>query len=233
MILKKFNKIFLMFLFIFFCFGTLPAFADGGIPLWIYTAHTAIGISTLGSFDLLTLSISIIWILLVMSFVIAMETIFIWFYFKFQHKNEIFLAVTFGNIITTVIGSIITMGLFTLIMSSYHGDASLWLAGPYAVSLNYYGFIIGNILLFLMSFLVEYYIAQKMLKNLFSITELKKSFLYANIFSYLLPLLVAIIGLFANLISRTNTIIIDFPYIIISIGIIITVPWFLYKFTRQ
>ena len=94
MILKKFNKIFLMFLFIFFCFGTLPAFADGGIPLWIYTAHTAIGISTLGSFDLLTLSISIIWILLVMSFVIAMETIFIWFYFKFQHKNEIFLAVT-------------------------------------------------------------------------------------------------------------------------------------------
>ena len=201
--------------------------------MWIYTAHTAIGLSALGSFDLLSLSNGIIWALIVMSFVIAIETIFIWFYFKFQHKNEIFLAVTLGNIITTVIGSIITMGLFTLIISSYHGDASLWVAGPYVVSLNYYGFIIGNILLFLMSFLVEYYIAQKMLKNLFLTAELKKGFLYANILSYLLPLLVAIIGLFVNLISRTDTIIIDLPYIIISVGVIISVPWFLYKFIKK
>ena len=97
--------------------------------------------------------------------------------------------------------------------------------------LNGYGLVIGNILLFLMSFLIEYYIAKIRLEDIYEIKKIKKAFLSANIVSYIFPLIVTIIALLGGI--GYGEFKDNIPYFIISLIILISTIIFIYLFMKK
>ena len=69
-----------------------------------------------------------------------------------------------------------------------HGKLNYDFFGPFGAFSDLSGFVIVTDLLFLMSFLVEYYIVRSILQELVSVVKkLKTIVLTANISSYLVP----------------------------------------------
>ena len=223
--LKRLIMLIVSFLFA----GVAPAFADGGIPLWIYTAHTAIGLSVPGMGP--GFIESIIWTLIILTGVIGIETFVVGYIFKFKELKKVFSAIFWGNLITTIIGAIITLSVFHSIVKSTKDYMDLLILGPYAGLLNGYGLVVGNILLFLMSFLVEYYIARSMLSNIFELQKIKIAFLSANIASYILPLIAALIVLFGVIAPENG--VSNIPYIAASVLVVIGTIIFIYLFINK
>ena len=209
--------------------GVTPAFADGGIPLWIYTAHTAIGVSVPGMGP--GFIESIIWTLIILTGVVGIETFVAGYIFQFKELKKVFSAVFWGNLITTIIGAIITLGVFHSIVKSTKDYMNLLIFGPYAGLFNGYGLVVGNILLFLMSFLVEYYIAKSMLNNIFELKKIKTAFLAANVASYILPLIAALIALTGVIAPEQG--VDNISYIIASVLVILGTITFIYFFIKK
>jgi len=221
------KRIFLILLFLLF-FITTPAFADGGIPLWIYTAHTAFGVTSMGA----PFIAGILWTLPVLAFVVGIECLCVALFFKFKQAKLILKATIIGNIITTIIGSVITAFVYPIAVP-HSPDISILIVGPYAMLLNGYGLVIANILLFLMSFIIEYYVARDTLKNIFEVHDIKTAYLLANIVSYIGPLLATIVYLISPITDGSLMKQENFQYFTISLLVVLGTMIFIYAFLKS
>ena len=140
------NKI--LFSIIMVLLLTLPCYADGGIPLWIWSAHNAFSTCTI---DILGGPVSAIFFgLIVLSLVILIELLVFYFIDK---KKQINLAkkikvISLSNINSTVAGFLITFPLvyLTLVLGGSDSEMGVAIMGPgfgilfvllYLILLNY------------------------------------------------------------------------------------------------
>ena len=176
-----------MFLFV------LPSYADGGIPLWIWTAHNAFSmfaIDILGS-----VSDSIFLGLIFLIFVILIELLVLCFIdknkqIKFGEKLKI---VTIANINSTIAGFLITFPIVYLTANLGGADSKMAVAilGPGVGFLT----IPLHICCFILSYFIELWTMKKLLASEANLSIIKKTVLWANIWTYFIlnPLTIGII----------------------------------------
>ena len=103
--LMKHFRLILLFVLLLLLFNTTPAYADGGIPLWIYTAssaaYSAFTVKGIGNFSFLLGTVFLL-------YVIFVEVLI----FKFLDKDkqfklkQIIRSVTMANIFSVIAGII-------------------------------------------------------------------------------------------------------------------------------
>ena len=183
-------KILILLFFLLSC----PVYADGGIPLWIVTAPSALSASLIPLpyldgmwpfFIFLTL------IFLVVVILVEFSVIKLFFL-----RNIAFIRllklVGIANILSTVAGAVITLLPAPLwyLSGQLSSDSKMVLA-----LFGYWGFLppisllFINIFLLWLSYLIEYKYAKKELVQDYDKKLIKKSFLCANIVSYFIPVL--------------------------------------------
>lgn len=151
-----------------------PCFADAGIPLWLFSnssSFLATGIQWKESFMLF--STITIFLLLIVSLV---ETLVIKSILKINNFVKAFEITLKANIISTIIGTIVTL----FITNNSHIVSWLWWDYKWSV-LN---LLILHIAMLILSYFIEYNVAKKSLND-YKTSEIKKSFLLANILSYI------------------------------------------------
>lgn len=174
------NKIYLLILTLFlFC---SPCFADGGIPLWIWSAHNAFSTFAI---DILTpVSGSIFFGCIYLFFIIFIELAVCCFIDK---KKQIKLdkkvkAISLANVNSTIIGFVITFPILHLTVTLGGTDAKMAAAilGPGNGILT----IPLHICCFILSYFVELWTMKKLLADEVDISLIKKIALWVNIWTY-------------------------------------------------
>lgn len=172
-----------------------PAFADGGIPLWINTIQavaTASGVSALGS-----PTMGFLITLICLAFIILLETRFLKKrYFKTADTKKIIKVISISNTASTLIGGLLLWCAFGI--SIYVSDSKsveLLLLGPLFVlfdifpnNISTYILIIAsyNIFFCIVSYFIEYPITKLYFKNIYDNKTISKGVLWSNILSYTL-----------------------------------------------
>jgi hypothetical protein len=179
---------------------TLPCYADGGIPLWIWSAQNAFSTCTI---DILGGPISALFFgLIVLFFVILIElTIFCFIDKKKQiNLSKKIKVISLSNVYSTIAGFLITFPLvyLTLVIGGSDSEMGVAIMGP--------GFGILTIPLHIACFVLSYFIElltmKKLLSNEIDISIIKRTVLWANIWTYFIlnpfPIIVllVILGLF-------------------------------------
>lgn len=181
----KHLRLLLSLVLLLLLFNTTPAYADGGIPLWIYAheyAFSSLAFKT-GFFDANLLH-GLIYLLLV----IIVEIIV----FQFLDKNkkislkEKFYSLTLANIFSTIAGVILIVPILYLTQKSN--------------ILNYFVlFELFLLLLHLICFFISYYIElwtyNKFFNNKLEFSFIKKVALWTNIWTYFIlnPLIIILL----------------------------------------
>lgn len=180
-------------IFILFLFSS-PVYADGGIPLWIITAPSAFSASIfplpyldgMWPFFLFLTTVFLIIVTLVESGVVKL------FFLREVKYAKLFNIVGIANIISTLAGAIITFlpAPFWYVAERISSDTKMMLA-----LFGYWGFLppisllVINVFLLWISYLIEYMYAKNKLIQDYDENTIKKSFLWANIVSYSLPIM--------------------------------------------
>ena len=212
--LKKFLLILMSFLFL----GTIPAFADGGIPLWIWTAQDilggSIGISLTEIFNQdvtfkgILAIISAIFVICLISLqliaiVVFIETIvFRIILGKLNNGGKIIKTVLFSNLTSTILGTILFAIVYivsyhseqALLINAYGGDhLTTVLFGVHGAILGGLGLLLHNIFYFIISYYSEYMISLKLLKDEFENIKIKKAVIWSNLVTYAIPIIISFI----------------------------------------
>ena len=175
----------------------VSAFADGGLPLWINTIQTVAatsGIKGLG-YPLSSSMITLICLILI----IFCETLFLKKrYFKTTNTVKIIEAVSFANLISTVLGGLLLLAVFyvTVFMADSNSLGYLFLGPLYGIltylprnsAVEICGFVFilvfYNVFFCFFSYFIERFIIKKYLQNMYSSEIVSKGVLRANILSY-------------------------------------------------
>ena len=186
----------------------VSAFADGGLPLWINTIQTVAatsGIKGLG-YPLSSSVITLICLILI----IFCETLFLKKrYFKTTNTVKIIEAVSFANLISTVLGGLLLWAVFyvTVFMADSNSLGYLFLGPLYGIltylprnsAVEICGFVFilvfYNVFFCFFSYFIERFIIKKYLQKkkfeqkpinpfLYSSEIVSKGVLRANILSY-------------------------------------------------
>ena len=174
------------------------SFADGGIPLWITSTPALLSLSAWGDMIGGFVGIIIIYILVLLS--LLMVTLIEVFVAKFVLKNTKFLKLFrvfyIANLVSTLAGAIIiSIPIPFIIFSNIKMNLSGFLFGPWSYfNLLPYGYtmLLLNIILFLISFYIEFYIGNRFLKQDYEEQKIKKAFWYSNIVTYILPVIISV-----------------------------------------
>ena len=187
-------KKFLLSLLLIFLLST-PAFADGGVPLWGLNTSVFFTISSIWTIPAFmypeawgTAIFFWLFTLIILLLVVFIETIII-HRFIVQYDFRKLLSIVFkSNLISTIIGIILLFLPAPFVWSKLN---TLWgaLLGPWGFW-GTYSLFIYNFLCLPLSYAVEYYYAKRILYPDNSLITIKKSFLYANVFTYALPILI-------------------------------------------
>ncbi|MCI5888816.1 MAG: hypothetical protein MRZ62_04785 [Brachyspira sp.] len=174
------NKI--LFSILLMLLYSLPCYADGGIPLWIWTAHNAFSMFTIDILGSVFSSILLGWIFLI--FVISIELVVFCFIDK---KKQIKLGgkvkiISLANVNSTIIGFLITFPILYLTVNLGDSDAKMTTAilGPGCGILT----IPLHIVCFILSYFIELWTMKKLLSKEVDISIVKKTALWANIWTY-------------------------------------------------
>ena len=175
------NKLFMAILAILLC--TSPCYADAGIPLWVFSNSSALIATGIQWREGFVICVVVSLILLIA--VSLIETVVIKFVLKIRKFQKAFKITLKANVISTVIGAVLTF----FIINNETITSWLWWNNKW--------FIISNlglhIFMLIVSYFVEYNVAKRELTE-YKDKDINKSFLYANILSYIIfPFL--IIGL--------------------------------------
>ena len=187
------NK-FLTSMIIIFLFA-MPAFADAGIPLWLFSNSSsffATGIQWKENF--IYFLIITLFLLLIVSLV---ETLVIKSILKINNFVKAFRITLKANIISTIIGTIITL----LITNNSHITSWLWWDNKLATLNN----LVLHITMLILSYFIEYNVAKNSLND-YKTSDVKKSFLLANILSYIVfPFIIVGFIIIGDYISAKET----------------------------
>ena len=213
----KLKNIFILLICLLF-FGTIPAFADGAIPLWTWTAQdflsTSIYSRTLVGSEgieaififLIVFTICIVIAFHLLILIIAVETlIFKLILGKNADTYKIVLTTLKSNVVSTLIGSV----LFALVMAiSYNSEQALlfnvygkdgWstlMFGVHGAILGGIGFLIHNLYYFIISYYSELLVSIKSLKGIYDKKKIENAVLWSNIVTYALPFILSIFFIF-------------------------------------
>lgn len=183
--LMKHLRLFLLLVFLLLLFNTTPAYADGGIPLWIYAheyAFSSLAFKT-GFFDANFLH-GLIFLLLV----IIVELIV----FQFLDKNKKisikakFYSLTLANIFSTIAGVILIVPILYLTQKSdilkYFALFELFL-------------LLLHVICFFISYYIELWTYNKFFNNKLESAFIKKVALWTNIWTYFIlnPLIIILL----------------------------------------
>ena len=169
------------------------AFADGGIPLWGLTTSTLLGSTGFLSIAYLPLIVPYMAVLIVLFLmVVFIEVAVIGFILKPVNYEKIFDITFKVNLVSTLAGAILLFIPVPFTQCPLTG-LQCGLLGPWAFW-GYLSLIIYNIICFYISYLIEYGIAKKLLSDI-KPPKLRKAFLWANIATYALPILLYTIAL--------------------------------------
>ena len=161
----------------------LPSYADGGIPIWILSNSSSILATGIEWREYCFIFILIT--LLLVLFVSFIETFVIKKVLEIKSFRKIFGITLKANIVSTIAGTIVTYFLIT----NENMTSLLWWSNKWYILNN----LLLHILMLIISYFIEYNVAKFDLKD-FAIGRIKKSFLYANILSYILfPVLIIIL----------------------------------------
>ena len=140
--LMKHFRLILLFVLLSLLFNTTPAYADGGIPLWIYTASSAaystFTIQGIGNFSFLLGTVFLL-------YVIFVEVLI----FKFLDKDkqfklkQIIRSVTIANIFSVIAGIIITVPVLSIVKSIGMNNNAIINLGFLVLPLHIITFIIS------------------------------------------------------------------------------------------
>lgn len=173
--LMKHFRLILLFVLFLLLFNTTPAYADGGIPLWIYTAssaaYSAFTIKGIGNFSFLLGTVFLL-------YVIFVEVLI----FKFLDKNkqfklkQIICSVTVANIFSVIAGIIITLPVLSIVKSIGMNNNAIIDLGFLVLPLH--------IITFIISYYIELFTYKKIFFKNADYPLLKKIALWTNIGTY-------------------------------------------------
>lgn len=173
--LMKHFRLILLFVLLLLLFNTTPAYADGGIPLWIYTAssaaYSAFTIKGIGNFSFLLGTVFLL-------YVIFVEVLI----FKFLDKNkqfklkQIICSVTVANIFSVIAGIIITLPVLSIVKSIGMNNNAIIDLGFLVLPLH--------IITFIISYYIELFTYKKIFSKNANYSLLKKIALWTNIGTY-------------------------------------------------
>ena len=173
--LMKHFRLILLFVLLLLLFNTTPAYADGGIPLWIYTAssaaYSAFTIKGIGNFSFLLGTVFLL-------YVIFVEVLI----FKFLDKNkqfklkQIICSVTVANIFSVIAGIIITVPVLSIVKSIGMNNNAIINLGFLVLPLH--------IITFIISYYIELFTYKKIFFKNANYSFLKKVALWTNIGTY-------------------------------------------------
>lgn len=172
-----------------------PAFADGGIPLWGLNTSVFFAVSgllTAISFKDLFSALPLIilfWLFTIFLLVVVVfvETFVVSLHIKMNY-NELFKIVFKSNLISMVVGIILLVLPAPFVWESLNTMKGAIL-GPWSFW-GAYSLFLYNFLCLPLSYVIEYNIAKIKLQGSCDLSTIKKSFLYANIATYALPILI-------------------------------------------
>lgn len=169
-----------------------PAFADGGIPLWLNTAASMLVFSHLEG-DLFRPAVVFYLISGIIALIITalVETIVIkLFFFKKEIFKKLFDMMFKANLYSTLVGIIIL--ILPLFFGNFKYNLFNILSGPWvgictncSISAKYFLFFAMHFALLIESCIVEYFYAKKSLIKDFSTKKIKIAISIANITSYI------------------------------------------------
>lgn len=170
-----------------------PCYADGGIPLWVWTAHNAFSAIAI---DILGPTFAIFLGFIFLFFVILVEFIVCCFVDKEKQIkiDKKIIAIILANVNSTIAGFLITFPAVYLTLDFGGADAKMGAAimGPGYGLLT----IPLHIICFILSYFIELWTMKKVLINeTVDISIIKKTALWANIWTYFIlnPLTIGII----------------------------------------
>lgn len=173
--LMKHFRLILSFVLLLLLFNTTPAYADGGIPLWIYTASSAaystFTIQGIGNFSFLLGTVFLL-------YVIFVEVLI----FKFLDKDkqfklkQIICSVTMANIFSVIAGIIITVPVLSIAKSIGMNNNAIIDLGFLVLPLH--------IITFIISYYIELFTYKKIFFKNANYSFLKKVALWTNIGTY-------------------------------------------------
>lgn len=172
--MKRF-KFILSLVLLFLLFNTVPAYADGGIPLWIYTAssaaYSAFTVKGIGNFSFLLGTAFLL-------YVIFVEVLI----FKFLDKDkqfrlkQIICSVTVANVFSVIAGVIITVPVLSIVKSMGINNNAIINLGFLVLPLH--------IITFIISYYIELFTYKKIFFKNADYSLLKKIALWTNIGTY-------------------------------------------------
>lgn len=173
--LMKHFRLILLFVLLSLLFNTTPAYADGGIPLWIYTAssvaYSAFTIKGIGNFSFLLGTVFLL-------YVIFVEVLI----FKFLDKGkqfklkQIICSVTVANVFSVIAGIIITVPVLSIIKSMDMNNNAI-------IDLRFLVLPL-HIITFIISYYIELFTYKKIFFKNADYSLLKKIALWTNIGTY-------------------------------------------------
>lgn len=183
------NKLLISIIMVFLSIS--PCFADAGIPMWVYSnsaSFFATGTQSKEGFILFT--IITLFLLLIVSFI---ETFVIKSVLKLSNFAKAFRITLKANIVSTIIGAIITL----LLINNDNITSWLWWSNKWFIFNN----LMLHIIMLTLSYFVEYNVAKRNLID-YKVNDVKKSFLFANILSYIVfPFLIIGLIIIADYVS--------------------------------
>jgi len=192
---KKYIKLSFVLLSIFLF--PIPAFADGGIPVWVNTIQTVA--ATLGIRGLGRSISNFIITLICLGLIVYCETVFLKKrYFKDTNTSKILKIVFASNLCSTILGGLFLVCVFYLIAWGHFSLGYLLIGPLYGILeilprnsiISSFTFIFilvfYNVFFCFFSYFIEFYITKKYLQDIYDKKVISKGILRANILSYLL-----------------------------------------------
>ena len=186
----------LLSLFLLLTVFSAPAFADGGVPLWGLNTSVFFTISTMGTITAFsypdawgTALFFLIFTLIILLLVVFVETLVVNRFINNLDFNKLFVICFKANLISTLVGIILLFLPVPFVLdklNTMEGE----LFGPWGMISGAYSLFLYNFLCLPISYIIEYTYAKRVLQQDCDIPTIKKSFLFANIATYVLPILI-------------------------------------------
>ena len=167
-----------------------PAFADGGIPLWLNTAASWIIIPDLEGIGIMSGVFYIVMFIISLLMTVLLEALIMKPFFSKKTIKELFKIMLKANIYSTLVG-IIILNIPVFFNTFEKGMTSVFF-GPWvgscqncSESMATFIFFTMHFVLFLESCLVEYFVIKKYLIKDYTTLKTKIATVVANIVSYI------------------------------------------------
>ena len=177
----------LLILFLLIMMG-LPCYADGGLPLWTMTTSSYILTPFMGDI----VGTYFFWIMFSILFTIIVFVEAAILFTQFSNFKRVLNLSFKANLVSTIAGMSITLfPMFFNMQAMYEGGLSSFVFFGFWNFWDGVGFIIYNILEFILSVIVEIYVIKKAIGTEYEILKIKNTVALANLATYSIPLFIS------------------------------------------